>query len=462
VGFSLENPGSSGRSVNRADVTLLLRAGIVATGTGQEIENGWLLAKDGMIVEIGAGAAPRADEVIDARGCVALPGLVNAHDHFYQWATRGYVPDGSLFEWLRALYPVWARIDADTVRVAARAAMARLLLTGCTLSTDHHYVFPHNRPGIFQALVETASELGLRFHPCRGSMSLGESQGGLPPDSVVEKEEAILIHTEAMINRYHDPSPGSMCRVVVAPCSPFSVTPGLMRESAALARKHGVRLHTHLAETLDEERFCLEKFGRRPFGLMEDLGWTGPDVWYAHAIHLDNAEVDRIAEAKSGVAHCPSSNMRLGAGTCRVPELLRAGARVGLGVDGSASNEDANLAMEAHQALLLARVHAQSPEVLDARTALRLATRGGAECLGRDDCGTLEVGKCADVACFRADDLGHAGMKDLVAGVVLAPPARAHTVVVNGRGVVREGRLVTGDEEQIAREIAATSARLAS
>src|SRR5579859_3033206 len=293
---------------------------------------------------------------------------------------------------------MWARIDAEIVRVAARAAMARLLLSGCTLSTDHHYVFPQGRAGIFQALVESARELGLRFHPCRGSMSLGESKGGLPPDRVVEDEDAILADTEAMIKRFHDPATGSMCRVAVAPCSPFSVTPELMRESASLARRHGVRLHTHLAETLDEERFCVERFGKRPLELMEDLGWTGDDVWYAHAIHLDDAEVGRVASSRTGVAHCPSSNMRLGAGICRIEDLVRAGARVGLGVDGAASNEDANLAMEAHQALLLARVRAalsgreDAPRALDARAAWRLATKGGAECLGRDDCGTLEEG----------------------------------------------------------------------
>ena len=441
-------------------MTLLVRAGLLWTG-GREVENGWVLARDGMIVEVGSGPPPRADELVDEPNCLAMPGLVNAHDHMYQWATRGYVPDGTLFEWLRVLYPVWARIDADTVRVAARAAMARLLLSGCTLSTDHHYVFPHGRPGIFEALVDAARELGLRFHPCRGSMSLGQSNGGLPPDSVVEEEDAILAHTEAMIDRYHDPAPGSMCRVVVAPCSPFSVTPELMRDSAALARKHGVRLHTHLAETLDEERFCLDKFGRRPVELMDDLGWTGDDVWYAHGIHLSDAEVDRIAEVKTGIAHCPSSNMRLGAGTCRVADLLRAGARVGLGVDGSASNEDANLAVEAHQALLLARVRATSPTALDGRSAWRLASAGGAECLGRDDCGVLEEGRCADVTCFRIDDLAHAGIKDPLAGLALAPPSRAETVVVNGKVVVRGGRLLTADEGEIAREIGATSRRLA-
>ena len=442
-------------------MTLLLKAGLLWTGS-EEIDNGWVLARDGVIDQIGSGPAPRAERVIDEPNCVAMPGLVNAHDHMYQWATRGYVPDGTLFEWLRALYPVWARIDADTVRVAARAAMARLLLSGCTLSTDHHYVFPRGKAGIFQALVDAARDLGLRFHPCRGSMSLGESKGGLPPDSVVEDEDVILADTEEMIERHHDPEPSSMCQVVVAPCSPFSVTPELMRDSAALARKHGVRLHTHLAETLDEERFCLEKFGRRPVELMEDLGWTGGDVWYAHGIHMNDVEVSRVAEVKTGIAHCPSSNMRLGAGACRVEDLLKHGGRVGLGVDGSASNEDANLAMEAHQALLLARVRATSPGALDARTVWRLATKGGAECLGRDDCGTLELGKCADITCFRVDDLAHAGIKDLLAGLALAPPARAQTVVVNGRAVVREGRLLTADEDQIAREIAATSARVAT
>jgi cytosine/adenosine deaminase-related metal-dependent hydrolase len=278
---------------------------------------------------------------------------------------------------------------------------------------------------------------------------------------VVEKEDQILAHTEAMIARHHDPKSGSMCRVVIAPCSPFSVTPQLMRDSAELARRRGVRLHTHLAETLDEERFCVETFGRRPFEQMEELGWTGDDVWYAHAIHLNDAEVDRVAEVKTGVAHCPSSNMRLGAGMCRVEDLVRAGAPVGLGVDGAASNEDANLAMETHQALLLARVRRSSPEALNARAAWRLATQGGADCLGRDDCGSLGPGKCADIACFRVDDLAHAGIKDLVAGLALAPPARAETVIVNGRPVVRGGRLLTADEDQIAREIAVTSRRLA-
>jgi len=278
---------------------------------------------------------------------------------------------------------------------------------------------------------------------------------------VVESDDAILVHTEYVVSRYHDPQPGSMCRVAVAPCSPFSVTPQLMRDSATYARQRGLRLHTHVAETLDEEQFCHERFGMRPLELMEDLGWVGPDVWYAHGIHFNDSEVDRVAEDKTGIAHCPSSNMRLGAGGCRVQDLLRAGARLGLGVDGSASNEDANIAMEAHQALLLARVRNGSPQALDARTVWGIATKGGAECLGRDDCGTLEPGKCADIACFRVDDLAHAGIKDLVAGLVLAPPNRAQTVIVNGRAVVRGGKLLSADEDQITRDIAATSRRLA-
>jgi len=448
-------------------MTLLVRAGLLVTGAGQELIDGWLLAREGWIAEIGSGTPPAADEVLNVPNCVAMPGLVNAHDHMYQWATRGYAPDGTLFEWLRTLYPIWARIDAETVRAAARAAMSKLLLSGCTLSTDHHYVFPAGRRDIFETLVASASELGLRFHPCRGSMSLGQSKGGLPPDDVVEDEDFILSDTEDKITRFHDPAPGSMCRVAVAPCSPFSVTPQLMRESAALARRHRVRLHTHMAETLDEERFCVERFGRRPMELMEDLGWSGDDVWYAHGIHLSDVEVDRVAESRTGIAHCPSSNMRLGAGACRVEDLVRAGARVGLGVDGSASNEDSNLAMEVHQALFLARARAamagrvDAPLALDTRGAWRLATAGGAACLGREDCGTLEVGKCADVAFFRVDDLGHSGIHDALAGLALAPPARAEAVVVNGAIVVRDGRLLTADEDQIADELAATSGRLA-
>jgi cytosine/adenosine deaminase-related metal-dependent hydrolase len=447
-------------------MSLLIRAGLLVTGAGVELEGGWLLCRDGMIAEVGAGAPPEAGERLDLPGCVAMPGLVNGHDHMYQWATRGYAPSGKLFDWLTALYPVWAEMDAAVVRAAARAAMAKLLLSGCTLSSDHHYVFPAGRPGIFEALVESARDLGLRFQPCRGSMSLGKSAGGLPPDAVVEQEDRILADTESAVSRYHDPAAGSMCRVAIAPCSPFTVTPQLMRESAALARRLGVRLHTHLAETQDEVRFCQERFRMRPLEFMEELGWVGDDVWFAHAIHLSSGEVARIAESGTGVTHCPSSNMRLGAGACPVEDLVRAGAKVGLGVDGAASNEDGNLAAEVHQAILLARVRAallgreDAAAALDGRTAWRLASAGGAACLGRDDCGSLEVGKCADVALFRVDDLPHAGIEDRLQALALAPPPRAEAVIVAGRMVVGEGRLLSADEEAVAGELVSACRRM--
>ncbi len=445
---------------------LVVRAGVLVTGAGQELTSGWLLAEDGAIVEVGSGDAPAADEVLDLPGCAALPGLVNAHDHMYQWATRGYATNDGLFGWLSMLYPIWARIDAETVRAAARAAMGRLLLSGCTLTSDHHYVFPRGRTGIFEAEVEAARELGIRFQPCRGSMSLGRAQGGLPPDEVVEEHDQILQDTEEVVARHHDPSPGSMCRVSVAPCSPFSATAELFRDSAELARRHGLMLHTHVAETLDEERFCLEKFGKRPLDWLEDVGWAGPDVWFAHGVHFGLEEVDRLGALRTGVAHCPSSNMRLGAGACPVPELLAAGARVGLGVDGSASNEDYHLAGEVRQAMLLARVRSamlgrlDAAAVLDARTAWRVATLGGAECLGREEVGTLEPGKRADVALFRVDDLLHTGIDDPLEALALAPPARAEAVVVEGRVVVRESRLVNADEDSLADSVRVVSQHL--
>lgn len=446
--------------------SLLVRAGVVVPGSGEEPAPGWLLADGGQITAMGSGEAPAADEVLDLPGCAALPGLINTHDHLYQWATRGYAAGQGLFGWLTTLYPVWAGIDAETVRAAARAAMARLLLSGCTLTSDHHYVFPRGRPGIFDALVESARELGIRFQPCRGSMSLGRSKGGLPPDEVVEDHDAILSDTEAVIARHHDASPGSMCRVSVAPCSPFSVTPELMRDSAALARRHGLHLHTHLAETLDEEAFCLERFGRRPLDLLEDLGWTGADVWFAHGVHFSETEVGRLGATTTGIAHCPSSNMRLGSGACPVPQLLAAGARVGLGVDGSASNEDYHLAGEIRQAMLVARLRAamlgrpEAAGALSPAAAWRMATRGGAEVLGRDDVGVLEPGRRADIALFRVDDLLHSAIDDPLEALALAPPARAEAVVVDGRVVVREGTLVNAGEEELARTLRSASDRL--
>jgi cytosine/adenosine deaminase-related metal-dependent hydrolase len=446
--------------------TTLVRAGLLVTGTGSELSGGWVLARDGIVAEIGDGEPPAADETLDLRGCVAMPGLVNSHDHLYQWATRGYADGRGLFGWLQELYPVWAKLDAGIVRAAARAGMAKLLITGCTLTTDHHYVFPRGASGLFEALVEAARELHIRFQPCRGSMSLGRSQGGLPPDELVEDEEAVLRETERVVAAHHDPRPGSMCRVSVAPCSPFSVTPRLMVESAAFARAHGLRLHTHLAETADEDRYCLERFGMRPLDLLEEFGWLGDDVWVAHGVHFNAAEIDRLARARTGVAHCPSSNMRLGSGACPVPEMLASGVPVGLGVDGAASNEDYQLVGEVRQALLLARVRAallgndDAAAALGPRQAWRLATSGGAECLGRDDCGALEPGRCADMALYRVDELGRAGIEDPFKALALAPPARAEAVLVGGRVVVREGRLATADEDEIARELETVSSAM--
>jgi cytosine/adenosine deaminase-related metal-dependent hydrolase len=447
-------------------VSLVVRAGVLVTGTGVQLESGWLRSRQGEIVEIGTGPAPAAGETLDLPNCVLIAGLVNTHDHMYQWASRGYAYNSGLFDWLKELYPVWAEIDAEIVRAAARAAIGRLLLAGCTMTTDHHYLFPAGREGIFEALVGAATELGIRFHPCRGSMDLGESQGGLPPDSVVEDLDAILAETERLVGRYHDPGPGSMLRVAVAPCSPFSVTPRLMRESAALARRLGVHLHTHLAETVDEEQFCVANFGRRPLELLEEWGWLGDDVWLAHGVHFTAEEIAQLGRTRTGIAHCPSSNMRLGAGACPSTDLLAAGARVGLGVDGAASNEDYDLLAEVHQALLLARLRAsllgrrEPAAALSPSGAVGLGNQGGARVLGRDDVGTIEVGKRADLALYRADDLGRGGIADPLAAIALAPPSRAEAVVVNGRVVVREGRLLTADEEELAREIAAAGARL--
>jgi cytosine/adenosine deaminase-related metal-dependent hydrolase len=447
-------------------VSLVVRSGVLVTGTGLQLEGGWLRSRQGKIVEIGTGPIPEAGEVLDLPNCVMVAGLVNTHDHMYQWATRGYAYSSGLFGWLKELYPVWAEIDADVVRAAARAAIGRLLLAGCTMTTDHHYVFPAGRPGVFEALVEAGIELGIRFHPCRGSMDLGESEGGLPPDSVVEDVDTILAETERVVARFHDPSPGSMLRVAVAPCSPFSVTPRLMTESAALARRLGVHLHTHLAETVDEEEFCVAKFGRRPLQLLEEWGWLGDDVWLAHGVHFAPAEIDELGRTGTGIAHCPSSNMRLGAGACPATELVAAGARVGLGVDGAASNEDYDLLAEVHQALLLARLRAsmlgsrEAAAALSPSGAFALANQGGARVLGRDDVGTIEVGMRADLALYRADDLGRGGIADPLAAIALAPPPRAEAVVVNGRVVVREGRLLTADEEELARDITAAGNRL--
>jgi cytosine/adenosine deaminase-related metal-dependent hydrolase len=420
---------------------------------GTEIAGGSILIEDGVIRWVGTGAPPaEADQRLDGRGTIALPGLVNTHHHLYQTLTRARAQDEGLFGWLKALYPVWAHLDPEWERAATRVGLALLALAGCSTSTDHHYLHPPGAGDLLEAEIEAARRLGVRFHPCRGSMDMGESEGGLPPDRVIEPTDDVLARSQEAVERYHDPLPGSMLRIAIAPCTPFTVTDRLMRESAELARRLGVLLHTHLAETLDEERFCLERTGRRPLELMDEWGWLGEDVWFAHAIHLNEDDVRRIGQSRSGIASCPSSNLRLGAGIAPVRSLVDQGARVGLGVDGPASNEPSDLFGEIRQAVFVSRTG--GPERgLRAREALRLATRGGAEVLGRDDVGSIEPGKRADVALFAVDGIGHAGMDaDRVGGLLLGPSERVRHLLVDGRAVVRDGRLVTDDEEEIARE----------
>ena len=440
-------------------VSRLLVAGceVVATmdDAGTEVPGGSVLVEEGVIAWVGRGDPPGgADgaERIAGAGCVATPGLVNTHHHLYQAMTRAFAQQEGLFEWLVALYPVWARLDAEWERAAARVALAELALSGCSTTTDHHYVFPAGAGDLLAIEVEAARELGVRFHPCRGSMDLGESDGGLPPDHLVEDTDDALARTEEAVARLHDPSPGSMLRIAVAPCSPFSVSERLMREAAELARRLGVRLHTHLAETVDEERHCRERFDRRPVELMDEWGWLGDDVWFAHCVHVDEKDVRRLAETGSGVAWCPSSNLRLGSGIAPGRAFLEEGMRLGLGVDGSASNDAGHLLAEARQAVLVSRAGGAEGG-LSARAALRVATRGGAAVLGRDDIGTLEVGKRADLALFPLDGLETAGADaDAVAALALAPPPRVRHLLVEGRPVVRDGRLVGADEDEIARE----------
>jgi cytosine/adenosine deaminase-related metal-dependent hydrolase len=438
----------------------------IATVAGDEYESGHVAIEEGRISSVGNGEAPeeyRGEDTlrIDGSGCLATPGLVNCHHHLYQWATRGLAQQATLFEWLVELYPVWALLDEEIERSAARAGLAALAISGCTTTTDHHYVFPRGAGDLLEVEIDAAREIGLRFHPCRGSMDLGRSRGGLPPDEVVEDRDEILAASEEAIHRFHDPSPESMLRIALAPCSPFSVTRELMAETAQLARERGVRLHTHLAETRDEEAYCLERYGVRPVDYLRDLGWLGDDVWLAHCVHVDEDEVKRFGESGTGVAHCPSSNARLGAGIAPVVSLLGAGAPVGLGVDGAASNEAGELGMEMREALRFARL-AGGPAALTAREALELATIHGARCLGREaEVGSLEAGKLADVALWRVDDLGHAGISDPVAALVFGPAPRVELLLVGGRPIVRGAELRTADEEGIAREIAGATRRLA-
>jgi cytosine/adenosine deaminase-related metal-dependent hydrolase len=422
---------------------------------GNEYPSGHVVVDGDRIVAVGPGAAPAPPDAVrvDGAGCLATPGLVNAHHHLYQWATRGLAQQENLFGWLTTLYPIWTGVDEELVGATTRAGLAWLALSGCTTSTDHHYVFPHGAGDLFAAEIAAAAEVGLRFHPCRGSMDLGASRGGLPPDSIVEDTGTALVATEAAIDRYHDPSPGAMVRVAVAPCSPFSATPELMTEAAALARRKGVRLHTHLAETVEEDEFCREQHGCSPVEYAERLGWLGEDVWLAHAIHLSDAEVARFGATGTGVAHCPSSNARLGAGIAPVRDLLAAGAPVGLGVDGPASQEAGQLGAELRQALYAARLRG-GPAALTARDALALGTIGGARCLGRaGELGSLEPGKLADVALWRLDGLGHAGIDDPVAALVFGPPAPLALLLVGGGEVVAGGELRTADPAALARRL---------
>ncbi|PWH18445.1 MAG: 8-oxoguanine deaminase [Anaerolineae bacterium] len=428
----------------------------------REIKHGGMFIRDGFIEQVGeSDELPNsADEVLDLSDHIVLPGLINTHHHFYQTLTR-VVPaaqNANLFQWLKTLYPIWARMTPQDVRVSTQTALSELALSGCTTASDHLYLFPNGSR--LDDEIEAAAEVGLRLQASRGSMSLGESKGGLPPDSVVEDEASILRDSQRLIEQYHDPKPGAMVQIVLAPCSPFSVTGELMRESAALARQYGVRLHTHLAETQDEEQFCLQKFGYRPVEYMEQVDWLGEDVWFAHSVHVNDEEIEIYRTSGSGVAHCPTSNMRLASGIAPILKMLNQGVKVGLGVDGSASNDGSNLLEEARQAMLVARLKAalegaslsqeDSPPLMTARQALEIATRGGASVLGRNDIGSLEVGKCADFFAIHLERLDYAGaLHDPVAAVVFCAPVRADYTVVGGRLVVKHGRLVNLEEADL-------------
>jgi cytosine/adenosine deaminase-related metal-dependent hydrolase len=443
------------------DQPLVVSGGTVVTMDAgrSEYAGGYLVVEDGRVSSVGPGPAPRIEGArrVDARGCVVTPGLVNTHHHLYQWVTRGLAVDATLFEWLTTLYPVWGGIDEESVAAAATAGLGWLATTGCTTSMDHHYVFPADGGDLLAVEIEAARTVGLRFMPTRGSMDLGRSQGGLPPDHVVEDLDTILAATADAVDRFHDASPDSMLRVGVAPCSPFSVTDTLLKEAAALARDKGVRLHTHLAETTDEDAFCRERFGCGPVDYMDSLGWLGPDVWFGHGVHLDDAAIGSMATTGTGVAHCPSSNARLGAGIARLRDLRDAGVPVGLGVDGAASNEASSLLEEARHALLFARARG-GPQALSVRDALEVATIGGAKVLGWDDqIGSLEPGKQADIAVWRVDTLPHVDVVDPVAGLVLGDRPPLDLLLVAGRPVVDHGTLVNVDEDALAARSAAAS-----
>lgn len=422
--------------IRNADTILTMDAG------RRELAGADILIRDGIVAAIGPNLATLG-EVHEARGCVVTPGLVNTHHHLYQSLTRA-VPGGQdalLFGWLKTLYPIWARFGPEEMFVSAQTGLAELALSGCTLSSDHLYLYPNGAR--LDDTIAAATELGLRFHPTRGAMSIGESAGGLPPDTLVEGEAAILDDMIRVVDAFHDAGEGSMCRVGLAPCSPFSVSRDLMRDAALLARDKGVMLHTHLAENDEDIAYSLAQFGCRPGQYAEDLGWTGPDVWHAHCVKLDGQEIDLFARSRTGVAHCPCSNCRLGSGIAPVRAMRDAGVSVGLGVDGSASNDSGNLMGEARQAMLLQRV-ARGADAMSAREALEIATRGGADVLGRPDCGRLELGKRADIAIWDVSGINSAGSWD-PAALLLAGPTRVKHLFVEGRQIVRDGQIITID-----------------
>ena len=424
----------------------------------REIPDGGLFIKDGFVEQAGpTNELPtEADEVLDLSGHLVVPGLINTHHHFYQTLTRA-VPaaqNTNLFNWLKTLYPIWARMTPEDIRISTQTALAELALSGCTTASDHLYLFPNGSR--LDDEIHAGREVGLRLHAARGSMSLGESKGGLPPDSVVEEEDEILKDSQRLIETYHDPKPGALTQVFLAPCSPFSVTSDLMRQSAVLAREYQVRLHTHLAETQDEEAFCLELFGYRPVAYMQHLNWVGPDVWFAHSVHVNEEEIGVYAQTGCGVAHCPTSNMRLASGIAPVLDMLQAGVKVGLGVDGSASNDGSHLLEEMRQAMMVARLRAglrgaslsgdQAPQLMTARQALEIATRGSASVLGRKDIGALAPGMCADFFAVDLNRLEYAGaLHDPVAALVFCSPVRADYTVVGGKFIVKEGQLLPVD-----------------
>lgn len=410
---------------------------------------------DGRVVAVGTVEPEPGDTVVRVDGDIVTAGLINTHHHLYQWMTRGRAIGCNLFDWLTTLYPVWGRLDVDDVHAAALVGLGELAATGCTTAFDHHYLVPRGDDAVFDAIVDAARTVGVRLHLSRGSMDLSEKDGGLPPDHVVEERDAILASTERIIAEHHD---GEMVSVVVAPCSPFSVTGELMVESAELARRHGLRLHTHLCETIDEQEHCLERFGRRPTEQLAEWGWIGDDVWVAHGIHFDDDEIAILGAAGTGVAHCPSSNARLAAGMCRVTDLRAAGVPVGLGVDGVASNEVGGLFPELRQALYTARLRTLQPDALMPPEVLELGTRGGAACLGRPDLGRLEVGAAADLAVWPGDDLGD--IADPLTGLVMGPDRRVRHLFVAGRQVVADGALVGTDLAAAHRRLAERARRL--